>query len=1137
MRTNRMSRGGAVLLGCTVMGLLLLLASLLSACNGEEIIISGPKITIPTPVPPDTEIPITIDISGPDAKTEITWSHDCEGGKIVSGDGSPSITYRTPSQPGLCHVWVEVRAGRRVERKSLALLMGNQIGLTIENPHEGKLVDHLESAKGYYDNMPIGWHLIGVTRNKGGGYYLSNPVDVPAGDGEWTLNAYFGDRTYGIGSEYQYFVIAVEADGEVERELVKRDRGSRDPLPQEGPYLYMSQPITVERAGPLNHWYASYWADKEMESGEAQFREEIESQFIFKNWGGDAPAEGLPANGWSARFVRRVHFPQAGPYRFYAERDDGARVWVDGAFVIDAWNSSYLVRESQTVTLTQGYHEIEVAFFDDQQTAHLGFWYEGPEPPPDPPPISTSYWRVDYYPNQELEDEPVWYERRQSDALDIQWGNDKGTPIGGQGATEMVGDYFSTRSTRLVFFQEGLYQFEAKGDDGIRFKVDDEVILEESGAWQNCNPCRRQVNLTEGQHTLVVEHWDGKLDAHVSLKWAQVSPVWESLSNPYVVRAMAVDDEYVWTGGGGGLVRWKKSTLTPKVFRSESGLPDNMVNALLVDRDGTLWVGTGEGYNQGGSGLGHYDGESWQTLTKADGLCEDTVLGLFQDRDGSLWVSTDGSLGHYDLASSEWRCYDADDGLGSNYPIAVHCDSQGKLWVSVGGAGVSVLQIDNTWKTYTREEIDTDCWGLEPIAEDGEGNIWFGSWEGAFRYDGQSWRQFTKEDGLPTSNTFALVRDGAGNMWFGTSEGVARYDGQNWQVFTTADGLASNYVTGLVMDQDGILWAGHTGDVGLSRFDERQWIASPVPEGTLVPNRITSIHQDQAGKLWFGTGFPPTGSGDGVYIFDGTTWEIFDEPDCLEDNFIDTVFQDKKGNFWFGYGIANCGDEETGCGLTRFDGECKTFTMSDSDLGGDRVEDIIQDDEGNLWFGTSDGGVSRYDGQDWQVFSGSDLPSNDVNALYQDSDGNLWFGTQEKGAVRYDGETWEVFTTTHGLPSNWVTDIIEDDHSRLWVGTGDGGIGVYDLADGTWSAYQLAEDGLLSNKVYAMRVDKSGWVWVGTPEGVSCFTGRRWLSFTPADGLASRHVRTIWEDDQGNLWFGTGGGISRLQFVPMDRRE
>jgi len=229
---------------------------------------------------------------------------------------------------------------------------------TIDSLHDGNQVDVHETVRGRYSGMPKGWRLWGVTQLEDRRYYLFQVKALPAGDGEWSLDVLFGDRTYGIGTDYRFFVIAVQTDSKEDLELAARPHGSAEPLPQGG--LCRAEPITVRRVGPAGCWYVDYW---DMNSGELRFSEDIAGRFLFKNWGEGSPAAELPKDNWSARFVCRVQFLQAGAYRFYAERDDGVRVWLDSQLVINAWEGGALVRETETITLTQGYHEIAVDFF------------------------------------------------------------------------------------------------------------------------------------------------------------------------------------------------------------------------------------------------------------------------------------------------------------------------------------------------------------------------------------------------------------------------------------------------------------------------------------------------------------------------------------------------------------------------------------------------------------------------------------------------------------------------------------------------------------------------------------------------------------------------------------------------------
>ena len=201
----------------------------------------------------------------------------------------------------------------------------------------------------------------------------------------------------------------------------------------------------------------------------------------------------------------------------------------------------------------------------------------------------------------------------------------------------------------------------------------------------------------------------------------------------------------------------------------------------------------------------------------------------------------------------------------------------------------------------------------------------------------------------------------------------------------------------------------------------------------------------------------------------------------------------------------------------------------------EQVNDLIADGD-VLWAATS-GGVVR-----WQPTSGTvakyttldGLASNHVFCLAQDKEGSLWFGT-DLGLSRYDGRSWRTYTTEDGLASDKIVAIAADKEG-IWVA------GATDIRPGTdvavspgvsrndgtnWRTFE-ARDGLISNAVSTIFVDRQGDAWFGTDAGVSRYDGVTWQSFTPDDGLATYFVSGIGQDKRGNMWFATwSAGISR----------
>ena len=237
---------------------------------------------------------------------------------------------------------------------------------------------------------------------------------------------------------------------------------------------------------------------------------------------------------------------------------------------------------------------------------------------------------------------------------------------------------------------------------------------------------------------------------------------------------------------------------------------------------------------------------------------------------------------------------------------------------------------------------------IRSILQDQEGNLWFGSFDGASRYDGETWTSFTTKDGLTHKYVWSMLEDREGLLWFGTlGGGVSRYDGQTWTTFTTEDGLSDNDVWSMLQDRDGVLWFGTLGG-GVSRYDGQTWTTFTTEEG-LGDDHVLSIFQDRSGVFWLGTG-DPNGDGGGVTRYDGRAWTTFTTEDGLAENHVMSIRQDREGVLWFG---------TLGGGVSRYDGQIfQTLTRRDG-LGSNAVHSVLVDRAGSMWLGTT-GGVTLY---------------------------------------------------------------------------------------------------------------------------------------------------------------------------------
>jgi ligand-binding sensor domain-containing protein len=205
-------------------------------------------------------------------------------------------------------------------------------------------------------------------------------------------------------------------------------------------------------------------------------------------------------------------------------------------------------------------------------------------------------------------------------------------------------------------------------------------------------------------------------------------------------------------------------------------------------------------------------------------------------------------------------------------------------------------------------------------------------------------------------------------------------------------------------------------------------------------------------------------------------------------------------------------------------------------LGQGNVHCSLQDKKGNLWFGTSNQGIFRYDGKSFTNFTTVDgLNSNSVFSMIEDRNGNIWFGTNA-GLSLYNGKTFAYIplSFTKGdyiypstLPNNekqtdnGVTSILEDKSGQLWFGTDNG---VYCYKGKVFKRFLdnqgvINGNGLTLQLVQCMVEDKQGNIWFTTKmEGVCRFDGKSIINFKPNNEL---WFRGLLEDNSGNIWAGT----------------
>lgn len=278
--------------------------------------------------------------------------------------------------------------------------------------------------------------------------------------------------------------------------------------------------------GAFSGWQGKYYDNRELRGGPALVRDDAEINF---DWGEGAPAAWMPSDNFSAVWTRQISFTP-GYYRLNVRSDDGVRVWLDNALVMEYWRVQDYPWHYADGFFLEGLHTLKVEYFDGTGLARIRFWVEpstvtanpdrtpaAPVPvPPAPapqPPASPALgpWQGEYFNNRYLTGTPIV--ARTDGALNFDWG--LGAP-----APEVNRDYFSARWSGTFTFAAGRYAFNTYSDDGVRVYVDGKRIID---SWLPMRGYRSStINLAEGAHTVKVEFFERTGKAQVSLSWKLV---------------------------------------------------------------------------------------------------------------------------------------------------------------------------------------------------------------------------------------------------------------------------------------------------------------------------------------------------------------------------------------------------------------------------------------------------------------------------------------------------------------------------------------------------------------------------------------------------------------------------------------
>jgi len=570
-------------------------------------------------------------------------------------------------------------------------------------------------------------------------------------------------------------------------------------------------------------------------------------------------------------------------------------------------------------------------------------------------------------------------------------------------------------------------------------------------------------------------------------------------------------------------------------FTSADGIQSNVLSAIGVSLDGTVWAGS-EGCGQWGDNLSAYNGIQWKVFQDESGPGK-SVSSLAFARDGAAWVGTNlaeylcgPGRGLFRYRDKVWTRFTHEDGFGDVLDCvnSVAIDAAGIVWA---GTNKGIGRYDGvSWRNYTKTDgLVSDS--ITAAAVDSLGRVWAGTYSGLSCFDGKTWKTYTLGDGL-AGNYICSLSIGPGNeVWAGTETGLSCFDGAQWKSFRIADGLPDDAVNSIAVSPGGVVWIGTA--KGLGRYDGVLWTRWTTNDGPRT-NSVTAIAAGRDGKLWYGMDdYRESG---GVGYFDGKTW---DSPETLRelDQFaIGGIAADNNGNVWIG-----AFDRRAAIGdlrVFRYDGSVLTTCAASGDLAGKKVSALAIGPKNDLWVGT-DQALHRFDGTVWKRCGKTDgMPESSINAIAFGPDGMVWAGTRD-GLYCSQTGIWTRISTPEGMPVDIVGVAVDSGGAVFVIFGASNGNGFYRFKDDTWTPVNISAERIIP--LQTVFVDSRDRLWAGTPSfGVFCFDGNSWKSYTVREGLGTNNIWKLAEGSNGEIWTApclsrflsdTSTGIDRSPFT------
>jgi len=333
-----------------------------------------------------------------------------------------------------------------------------------------------------------------------------------------------------------------------------------------------------------------------------------------------------------------------------------------------------------------------------------------------------------------------------------------------------------------------------------------------------------------------------------------------SIPNNFIKCLYQSSDGTIWMGSAGdGLGRYHANEQKIIRFRhnntDKNSITTNNIKSVYEDEEGNIWIGTSQ------SGLNKYNPseDKFKTYLASDGsrdaMARGTIWSISPGEGNTLWLGTSRGIGKLNTQSEKIEFIaPSEDGLLGNNVLKVLDDGQGNLWAGSWYGGLNKMNIaTGEFERYTHNpENPTSIASnnVNDIHKASDGSIWIATSTSLSKLlnDGKSFKNFPYI-------TLMIAEDNDQNLWFVTSKGLAKltYGTDSIYFFTNKDGLTTTKVSSILIAETGNLWLGS--DTGIDIYHPEKGLLKHLNRNDgLAGNSCLSraCYKSKSGYFYFG---------------------------------------------------------------------------------------------------------------------------------------------------------------------------------------------------------------------------------------------------------------------------------------------